>query len=74
MKDAWNNTKKLCELINRTIGKKKNTGSIIPYILIDGIKTYSPDCIANAFGSFYANLGSNLANQISLGNIGLIII
>ena len=62
-----NNTKKLWELINKTIGKKKITGSIIPYITIDGIKTYSLDRIANAFGTFYANLGSNLANQISPG-------
>ena len=66
-----NNTKQLWELINRTIGKKKNTGSIILYISIDGIKTYSPDWIANAFGSFYANLDSNLANHISPGNTGI---
>ena len=62
-----NNTKKLWELVNRTIGKQKNTGSIIPYITHDGIQIHSPDCIANAFGKFYANLGSNLANQISPG-------
>ena len=61
-----NNTK-LWELINRTIGKRKNTGSIIPYITHDGIQIHSPDHIANAFGKFYANLGSNLANQISPG-------
>ena len=38
-----NNKKKLWELINNTIGKRKNSGSIIPYIMIDRIKTYSPD-------------------------------
>ena len=32
-----------------------------------GIQIHSPDHITNAFGKFYANLGSNLANQISLG-------
>ena len=64
-----NNTKKLWELINRAIGKQKNTGSIIPYITLHGIQIqiHSPDHIANAFGKFYANLGSNLANQISPG-------
>ena len=34
------NSKKLWKLINQTIGKCKARGSIIPYIPIDGLKTY----------------------------------
>ena len=62
-----NNTKKLWQVINQTIGKQKHGGSIIPYISIEGIKTYDPKKISNAFGSFYANLGSDLAKKSKAG-------
>ena len=61
------NTKKLWKLINQTIGKCKASGSIIPYITIDGLKTYQPKKIANAFGELYSNLGKNLAATIMPG-------
>ena len=61
------NTKKLWKLINQTIGKCKSGGSIIPYITIDGLKTYQLKKIANSFGEFYSNLGKNLAVSIQLG-------
>ena len=59
-----NNTKKLWQVNNQTIGKQKHGGSIIPYISIEGIKIYDPKKISNAFGSFYAKLGSDLAKKI----------
>ena len=61
------NTTKLWQVINQTIGKTKNSGSIIPFISIEGIKTYDVKRISNEFGKFYANLGRNLASQISPG-------
>ena len=51
------NTTKLWQVINQTIGKTKNSGSIIPFITIEGIKTYDAKRISNEFGKFYANLG-----------------
>ena len=61
------NTRKLWHVINQTIGKTKHSGSIIPFISIEGIKTYDAKRISNEFGKFYANLGQNLASQISPG-------
>ena len=51
------NTTKLWQVINQTIGKTKNSGSIIHFITIEGIKTYDAKRISNEFGKFYANLG-----------------
>ena len=62
-----NNTKKLWQVINQTIGKCKNGGIIIPYISIEGIKIYNPKQIANKFGSFYSLLGADLASKITKG-------
>ena len=59
-----NNTKKLWSLINNTITKIKHKGSIIPLITVDGIKHTKPKTIANKFGEFYSQLGSNLAKSI----------
>ena len=39
--DYKDNTQKLWHVINQTIGKTKHFGSIIPYISVDGIKTYN---------------------------------
>ena len=58
------NTKKLWKVINNIIGKHKHSGSIISYIMVDGARKYDPDIIANEFGRFYSQLGSNLASQI----------
>ena len=60
-----NNTKELWKIINKTISRHKNSGSIISHITIDGLKVQDPKEIANTFGSFYANLGANLANNIT---------
>ena len=40
--DYKNITRKLWQLINSAISKTKHTGSIIPDITIDGLKTYDP--------------------------------
>ena len=58
------NTKKLWKVINNIIGKHKHSGSIIPYITVDGARKYDPDVIANEFGKFYSQLGSTLTSQI----------
>ena len=62
--DFKNNTKKLWNLINKVIRKKGHSGSIIPYITVDGIKITSPNEIADSFGQFYSTLGSSLAQKI----------
>ena len=66
-----NNTKKLWQLLNSIINKTKHRGSIIPYITIDGLKTYNPSKIANTFGKFYSNLGKDLASKIPKGNFNV---
>ena len=50
------NTKKLWKVINNIIGKHKHSGSIISYIMVDGVHKYDPDVIANEFGNFIHNL------------------
>ena len=62
-----NNTKKLWQVINQMISKCKNSGSIIPFLSINSIRTNNPKQIANKFGSFYSLLGSTLASKISKG-------
>ena len=65
MENYKNNTKELWKIINRTISRHKNSGSIILYITAEGLKVQDSKEIANTFGSFYANLGANLANKIT---------
>lgn len=57
------NTKNLWKIINEIIWKHKHKGYIISYISIDGVKTYNPHSIANAFGKFYSTLGSSLSKK-----------
>ena len=66
-----NNTHKLWQVINQMISKQKHRGSLIPFITVNGIKTYDPKRISNAFGSFYSNLGSDLAKKIKLGKMSI---
>ena len=49
---------------NNIVDKTKHTGRVIPYTTIDGVKTYDTKRIADEFGSFYVNMGANLAKQI----------
>ena len=66
-RNAW----KLWSLINNTIKKVKNRGSIIPYITVNGLRQYNPIKIANGFGDFYASLRHNLASKIIPGTTSL---
>ena len=66
-KEFANDTKKLWDLLNQVIGKTKNKGCIIPYITIDGLKTYTPSKIANEFGKYYATVGEIMACKIGKG-------
>ena len=61
------NTRKLWSLINNTINKCKNSGSIISFNTVDGLKTYNPLKIANGFGHFYSMVGKNLVDAITPG-------
>ena len=65
--ECKSNTKDLWKIINEIIWKHKHKESIISYISIDGVKTYNPQTMANAFGNFYSTLGSTLSKQIKGG-------
>ena len=63
------NTKKLWQLINNRINRCMNSSSIIPYITVDGLQTYNPKKIADAFGKFYSQIGAELASKIKPSTI-----
>ena len=65
--ECRNNNKKLWRVINEILRKNKHKGSLITHININGVETYNPSKIANAFGEFYSTLGANLAKQITGG-------
>ena len=67
----WQNAQKLWSLINNTIKKVKNRGSIIPYITVNGLRQYNPIKIANCSRDFYASLRHNLASKIIPGTTSL---
>ena len=62
------NTMELWKLINLTISKQKNNGSIIPYITVDGLRVTNGQNIADSFIKHYAEIGPNLAAQIGKGS------
>ena len=49
------------------IGRMKNKGSIIPFILVEGLKIHSPCRIVNEFGKFYSTIGESMASKITQG-------
>ena len=59
-----NNTKKLWEIINKSIGKTSNKNCIIDKIKIDNIEHVEPVEIANDLCNYYSNIGARLANSI----------
>ena len=63
-KEHNKNTKQLWQMINSIVSKTKHTGRIIPFITINGVKTYDPKKIADEFGNFYSNMGADLAMKI----------
>ena len=67
VKQYKDNTRHLWQLLNQTIGKCKNKGSIIPYITVDGVRTYTPKKIAENFGKFHSTVGQNLSATIPAG-------
>ena len=64
-------TEDLWKVINNIVGKNKHRGRIISHITINGVKSYSPNMIANEFAQSYSTLGANLAAQIKPGNTPL---
>ena len=65
------NTQKLWGIINETIKQVKHCGSIIPYITVNGTKINKAKDIANSFGKFYSQLGSELASKILPGTTSI---
>ena len=49
----------------------KHKGSFISYVNVNGLKQYRPKDIANNFGQFYLELGTNLAKSIVSGTTTL---
>ena len=64
-------SRKLWRLLSQIIGKTKNKGSIISYITIDGLKTHTPNKIANEFGKFYSTVGERMASKIVQGQYNI---
>ena len=69
--ESKTNTKRLWQVINTVINKRKNKGSIIPYITVEGICIHDSNKIADEFGKFYSTIGSNLAKKITTGRKGI---
>ena len=65
------NMKKLWQMMNNTISKKKCSSSIIPYISIEGIKGYTPSTISNEFGKFYSSMRKDIASKIPKSTLGV---
>ena len=59
-----NNTKKLWELINKSIGKTSNKNCIIDKIKIGNVEHVEPVEIANDLCNYYSTIGARLANSI----------
>ena len=66
-----NETKKLWEVINTIIGKKRNKGSMIESLKVDNILTYDANKITDTFCNFFANVGKEYANKIPKGNYNI---
>ena len=64
-------TKRLWQVINNVIGKRKHTGSVIPSITIDRIEIYETKAMANKFGRYYANMGGDLVSKIPNSDISI---
>ena len=64
-----NNTKKLWEIINNTIGKSSNKSCILEKLKLGNIVYESACDIANNFGSYFATVGTKFANAIDLPKI-----
>ena len=60
--ECKNNNKKLWKIINEILRKHKHKGSLIMQISINGVKTFNPFKIANAFGKFYSRLKFSKTN------------
>ena len=68
VEESKTNTKRLWQVINTVINKRKKKGSIIHYITVEGIHIYDSNKIADEFGKFYSTLGLNLAKKITTGS------
>ena len=58
------NTKKLWEIINRTLGKESNKTCVIDKLKIGNVMYNNPNDISNELASYFASVGSNYAKAI----------
>ena len=65
------NTRKLWEVINEISGKVNDKTSIIDCICVEDIAHYKSKDIANAFGSYFGDIGKRFANKIPASTYGI---
>ena len=58
-----NNSKRLWQIINELSGKIRNKSTVINWIKINDIKTYSSKKITNEFGKYFSEIGEKFANK-----------
>ena len=58
-----NNTRKIWQLLDKTVNRKRKTGEITSLFKIGGTVTDDPKLIANAFNTQYTTMGPNLAKK-----------
>ncbi len=57
IKNSW-------KILKPLLGKHTNKSDICKTFFVDGMNTSDPKNIANGFCTYFANVGSSLANQI----------
>ena len=62
--DYRNNSKKLWQVINEVSGKIKDKSSLIEFLKINNIITYSSNKITNEFGNYFSKVGGLFASKI----------
>ena len=60
-----NNTKKLWEIVNHTLGKESNKTCVIEKLKIGNITYENPTDISNELASYFATVGSNYTKAIA---------
>ena len=64
-----NNTKKLWEIVNHTLGKEKNKSCAVEGLKIGSITYENPMDISNGLASYFANVGLNYSNAITKSTV-----
>ena len=59
-----NNTKKLWEIVNQTMGKTNNKTCILDKLRVRNVTIDNPVQISNELATYFANVGPKYANTI----------